>query len=81
MSRCAIAFIAFAALFWAAPASAHGCHHGWSYTPQEDWHSHDRKCQPHLRFSASRAKQPSKRAESEPGAKFKMNALGGSASF
>lgn len=59
MSRTAIAFIAFiafAALLWAAPTFAHGCHPDWRYTVEEGWHSHDRKCQPHERFSRSRAR-------------------------
>ena len=57
MTRLAATSLAFATLLWgAAPASAHGCHRGWQYTPQEGWHNHDRKCQPHERFSASRAR-------------------------
>jgi hypothetical protein len=74
MSRLGIAFIAFATVLWAAPASAHGCHPDWRYTPQDDWHSHDRKCQPHQRFSRSRARSNLASDARVNPAKFKMNA-------
>jgi hypothetical protein len=59
--RFALASAAIAALFWSAPASAHGCHHGWQHAPKEGWHSHGASCDPRRGIGITRAKQSGKR--------------------
>jgi hypothetical protein len=61
MTRFALASLAVAALFWAPPASAHGCHRGWQQAPKEGWHSHGPNCDPRHRIGVTRAKQRGKR--------------------
>jgi hypothetical protein len=61
MGRFAVVSAALAALLWAAPASAHGCHPGWQHAPQGEWHSHGKGCELRSGIGVTRAKQRGKR--------------------
>ena len=46
MHRFVFACVAMAALTYAVPASAHGCHSAWQQSVREGWHGHSKSCEP-----------------------------------
>ncbi|MBB3903200.1 hypothetical protein GGR33_002702 [Methylobacterium brachythecii] len=56
--RTFVASIGLVAALWVAPATAHGCHHGWQQSKMEGWHSHGLRCDARKGLGVSRRTKP-----------------------